>query len=136
MKEYFVSSTWDADADTLRHYLYIRNVLMNPQAADAYLTDYDETRELLSKSAGSLRVGEHPLMKERELRRINFIRHDYFLVYHIEGDEAERLIAADNEYESTRNPRLQTGISLFRGIPHFERGQAPSEITDAHACGK
>lgn len=44
MKEYFVSSTWDADADTLRHYLYIRNVLMNPQAADAYLTDYDETR--------------------------------------------------------------------------------------------
>ena len=44
MKEYFVSSTWDADADTLRHYLYIRNVLMNPQAADAYLTDYDDIR--------------------------------------------------------------------------------------------
>ena len=71
MQRYFVSSTWDADADTLRHYLYIRNVLMNPQAADAYLTDYDETRELLSKSAGSLKIGDHPLMKARHLRRIN-----------------------------------------------------------------
>ncbi len=102
MKEFFVSSTWDADADTLRHYLYIRNVLMNPQAADAYLTDYDETRELLSKSAGSLRVGDHPLMRERELRRINFIRHDYFLVYHIEGDEAE-IVAVGHFDEDLKN---------------------------------
>ena len=92
----------NADADTLRHYLYIRNVLMNPQAADAYLTDYDETRELLSKSAGSLRVGDHPLMRERELRRINFIRHDYFLVYHIEGDEAE-IVAVGHFDEDLKN---------------------------------
>ena len=102
MKEYYVSSTWNADADTLRHYLYIRNVLMNPQAADAYLTDYDETRELLSKSAGSLRVGDHPLMRERELHRINFIRHDYFLVYHIEGDEAE-IVAVGHFDEDLKN---------------------------------
>ena len=61
---------------------------MNPQAADAYLDDYDETLEILSKSAGSLKIGEHPLMKSRGLRRINFVRHNYFLVYYNEGDEA------------------------------------------------
>ena len=88
MRTYDVTSTPDADADTLRHYLYIRNVLRNPQAADAYLVDYDETREVLARSAGALRVGEHPLMKERNLRRINFLRHDYFMVYCVEGDEA------------------------------------------------
>jgi len=57
MQRYYVSSTWDADADTLCHYLYIRNVLMNPQAADAFLTKYDKARKLLSKSAGPLRIG-------------------------------------------------------------------------------
>lgn len=102
MQRYYVSSTWDADADTLRHYLYIRNVLMNPQAADAHLTDYDETRELLSKSAGSLRIGDHSLMKARHLSRINFIRHDYFMVYHIEGDEAE-IIAVGHFDEDSKN---------------------------------
>ena len=88
MQKYHVSSTRDADADTLRHYLYIRNVLMNPDAAEAYLVDYDETRELLSKSAGALRIGSHPLMKERGLRRINFVRHDYFMVFFVEASEA------------------------------------------------
>lgn len=102
MQKYFVTSTLDADTDTLRHYLYIRNVLLNPEAADAYLTDYDDTREILSKSAGALKVGEHPLMKARELRRINFMHHNYFLVYHLEGDEAE-IIAVGHFDEDMKN---------------------------------
>ena len=102
MQRYYVTSTLDADADTLRHYLYIRTVLLNPQAADAYLDDYDETLEILSKSAGSLKIGDHPLMKSRGLRRINFVRHNYFLVYYIEGDEAV-IVAVGHFDEDLKN---------------------------------
>ena len=41
-------------------------------------------------------------MRERELRRISFIRHDYFLVYHIKGDEAE-IVAVGHFDEDLKN---------------------------------
>lgn len=102
MRKYHVTSTRDADNDVLRHYLYIRNVLMNPQAADAYLIDFDETLEVLSRSAGSLRIGEHPVMRARRLRRINFMRHEYFMVYRVEDEEAQ-IIAVGHFDEDIQN---------------------------------
>ena len=102
MRLFHVSSTPDASADVLRHFLYIKLHLRNPEAADSYLMDYDDTVEMLSKSAGSLRIGEAPIMRERSLRRINFLRHDYFLVYRVNGNEAE-IIAVGHSDEDLNN---------------------------------
>ena len=102
LKRYQVTSTPDAEADVLRHYLYIKLRLKNPEAADAYLEDFDDTVEMLSKAAGSLRIGDDPIIRSRDLRRINLMRHDYFIVYFIDEDEAV-IIAVGHHDEDLHN---------------------------------
>ncbi len=85
METYSIEVTPNADADVERCYRYLVEVLHSWEAADAFLDDYYESLDKLSLVAGKLKMGEHPLMKSRALRRLNFHRHHYFLLYRMEG---------------------------------------------------
>ena len=78
----------DAVSDLRRYVGYLINVKRNPQAASNLLEDYDETITVLTSVAGSLRLCESPNMTKRNLRRINFLHHNYFMLYRFEEQTA------------------------------------------------
>ena len=65
---------------------YLVNVKKNKQAARNVMLDYKMTREILSTVAASLKNPESNRLRERRLKRINFQKHDYFMLYRIDGD--------------------------------------------------
>ena len=50
--------------------------------------DYIQTRKTLERSAGSLQEPESEQLQERGLKRINFLRHSYFMLYEMEEETA------------------------------------------------
>ena len=78
----------EAISDLRRYVGYLINVKKTTQAASNLLDDYDETISTLSTVAGSLKMCESPKLRVRNLRRINFLHHNYFLLYQLEGDTA------------------------------------------------
>ena len=78
----------EAISDLRRYVGYLINVKKTTQAASNLLDDYDETISTLSTVAGSLKMCESPNLRVRNLRRINFLHHNYFLLYQLEGDTA------------------------------------------------
>lgn len=69
----------------LNHYIdYVQYTLLNDQAAYNVWQDAMETRDQLSKVAGSLAPSSHPLLKKNGYRTINFQRHHYLMVYRVE----------------------------------------------------
>ena len=89
MKTYKVKVTPDAKKDFKRYIKYIKDNLANPQAAKSVAGDYKETKESLKSIAGSLSDPESFELKKRGLKRINFRRHNFFLLYRVMGDTAE-----------------------------------------------
>ena len=84
---YKVIITKEAYSDLRNCISYLINVKCNQQAAENLLNDYDETVERLKTAAGSLKMCESPNMKARKLHRINFLHHNYFMLYLLEGQE-------------------------------------------------
>lgn len=73
----------------LNHYIdYLQYTLLNDQAAYNVWQDAMETRNQLSKVAGSLTPSSHPLLKRNGYRTINFQRHRYLMVYRVEDQTA------------------------------------------------
>ena len=64
---------------------YLQYTLLNDQAAYNVWQDALETREQLSKVAGSLKFCAHPKLKKNGYRTISFIRHRYLMLYRIEN---------------------------------------------------
>ena len=62
---------------------YLSTSKKNPQAAAAVLSDFRVTSSLLKTIAGSIRFCENPRLKEKGYKKIHFLRHKYFLVFHI-----------------------------------------------------
>ena len=85
MTSYKVKITPDAKADLKRYRDYLLYRKKSPQAARSVVQDFYDTASKLKDIAGSLAEPESPALKERKLKRINFIKHDYFLLYRIEG---------------------------------------------------
>ena len=85
---YKVVITDEALSDLRRYVAYLINVKKNKQAASNLLDDYDVTIAKLSAVAGSLKICESPNMRTRSLRRINFLHHNYFLLYQLKGEIA------------------------------------------------
>ena len=85
MKTYRVIVTDDAKKDFLRYRDYLIHVKKNNQAAKNLVNDYRETRKKLETVAGSLKDPKSENLKARRLKRINFLKHDYFLLYRIDG---------------------------------------------------
>lgn len=64
---------------------YLQYTLLNDQAAFNVWQDALETREQLSRVAGSLKLCIHPDLKKNGYRVIGFMRHHYLMLYRIEG---------------------------------------------------
>ena len=78
----------EALSDLRRYVNYLMHAKKNPQAAANLLDDYDQTVDELASVAGSLKICDSPNMKKRNLRRINFLHHDYFMLYQFEDQTA------------------------------------------------
>ena len=61
---------------------------MNEQAASNLLDDFEATKEELSIVAESIKLSDNPNLKEAGYRRINFLKHRYFMMYRLEGHTA------------------------------------------------
>lgn len=88
MKTYKVLLTADAREDLKRYLSYLKNVKKSPQAAKNVLNDYIDTRKELEKCAGSLADPDSQKLREWGLKRMNFLRHNYFMLYRIEENNA------------------------------------------------
>ena len=61
---------------------------MNDQAARNVLADFEETKESLSRVAASLQFRTNPRLNKLGYRRINYLHHDYFMLYRVVDDMA------------------------------------------------
>lgn len=88
MKTYKVVITPDAEEDLKRYLRYLKNVKLNPYAAKSVAEDYIATKKQLSAVAGSIGKPDSEKLCERGLKRINFLKHDYFILYKLKDDKA------------------------------------------------
>lgn len=86
--EYKVVITSDAEADLDGFIRYLLFEKKSDQAASNVLNDFEATMIGLSRVAGSLKLCDNPQLRELGYRRMNFLSHDYFLLYRIEGGTA------------------------------------------------
>lgn len=84
--DYKVVVTFDAEADLDGFVRYLLLEKKNVQAAQNLLDDFDSTRRMLERVAGSLKMCENPRLKKLGYRRINFLSHRYFLLYRVTKD--------------------------------------------------
>ena len=87
MKKYKVIVTPDAEHDLKAYLKYLRDIKKNPQAVKNVLNDFRDTIKLLRDVAGSLAEPESEKLVTRSLRRINFKRHNYFMLYYIDSSD-------------------------------------------------
>lgn len=88
MKKYSVKITAEAKGDLDNILSYLKYEKKNPQAVGNVYRDYIDTRKALATTADSKRDPDSPKLVERGLRRIEFRRHDYFMLFRIEGNKA------------------------------------------------
>lgn len=88
MKQYKVIVQIDARSDFRRCVNYLLYKKRNRQAAESLIRDFDETVDTLSHIAGSIREPDSEVLKTRNLKRLNFGKHDYFLLFRIDGSKA------------------------------------------------
>ena len=88
MKTYKVVITDKAKSQMSLYLRYLKHDLKNPQAAKAVRDDFKETIKQLRNVAGSLKYCENPNLAKKKLKKINFQRHDYVMLYRIEDNTA------------------------------------------------
>lgn len=84
--DYKVVLTRGAEKDLDRFITYLLFEKKSEQAAGNVLDDFEETKRILTYVAGSLKLCDHPHLRESSYRRINFLSHRYFMLYRIEND--------------------------------------------------
>lgn len=88
MRQYKVMILSEAQRDLQKRIDYIVFVLKNKQAAKSVMLNYNNTIKVLSNIAGSIREPENKLLQERQLKRLNFLKHDYYLLFKISENTA------------------------------------------------
>ena len=86
--DYNVVITIDAENDFIRHIRYVLEKFHNDQAAKSVIDDFEETKNSLAQSAGSLQNCENPRLRALGYKRINYLHHDYFMLFRVVGDMA------------------------------------------------
>ena len=102
MKTYRVKVSPEAKEALNRYKSYLRDAKYSSQAAKNVVVDFYETAAQLRTSAGSLPDPESEKLRAKGLKRINFLRHDYFLLYRIDGDIASvtNMFHSREDYEN------------------------------------
>jgi plasmid stabilization system protein ParE len=85
---YNVVVTSDAEKDLDKFIRYLLFEKKNEQAARNLLDDFDETKNILSNVAASLKDCDNPKLKQFGYKRNNFRKHRYFMLYRVEGNLA------------------------------------------------
>ena len=81
---------------------YILSELSNEQAAISVLNDAEEIKLRLTHVAGSLKLSDHPRLRELGYRIIHFKRHQYIMAYKIQGKEVhvEGIYHCSQDYQN------------------------------------
>lgn len=77
----------NAEEDLDNHIQYLLYEKQNPQAALNVLSDFETTKDNLKYIANSLKLCENPKLQRLGYRRINFQKHNYFMLYRISHNE-------------------------------------------------
>ncbi|MCD8241377.1 MAG: type II toxin-antitoxin system RelE/ParE family toxin [Lachnospiraceae bacterium] len=85
---YNVTVTEDAENELNNYIQYLLFEKKSEQAAGSLLDDFEETVRVLSDVAGSLKLCENPRLKEQGYKRMNFLRHRYFMLFRLERNDA------------------------------------------------
>ena len=88
MKKYKIGITAEAKTDLKNILSYLQNTSHNQQTVRNGWDDFRETKNVLARSAGSLPEPESERLRTQSLKRINFQRHSYFILYTIEKETA------------------------------------------------
>ena len=97
--DYKVVVIQDAEEDLERFIKYLIIEKESMQAAENVLNDYDATIESLKLVAGSLKLCDHPRLRQLEYRRINFLSHRYFMLYRI----VDNVVFVDNIFHELQD---------------------------------
>lgn len=84
--DYKVVLTLDAEEDLNEFIQYLIFEKNNVQAAKNVLDDFEKTKDILTRVAGSLKPCDNPHLRQLGYHRINFLNHRYFMLYRIDGD--------------------------------------------------
>ena len=97
--DYKVVVTKDAEENLERFVQYLLFEKQNSQAAANVLNDFEETVQVLSHVAGSLKLCDHPRLNALGYRKIHFLSHRYFMLYRI----ADGLAVVDNIFHDLQD---------------------------------
>ena len=89
MKRYIVKATPKGKSQLKQYVGYLKKVKRSEQAAQALLEDFVETQQSLETVAGMLKKPDNVELQKRDLKRINLIRHNYFLLYRLNDNVVE-----------------------------------------------
>ena len=84
--DYKVFVTSEAEESLNRYIQYLLFEKNSEQAAGNLLDDFEETVGKLKSAAESLKLCDNPKLRKLGYRRINFLKHRYFILYRIENN--------------------------------------------------
>jgi len=98
-----LSSGAKEDLDAFVAYLLFEK--KSEQAARNLINDFEATKASLLNVAGSLKFCDNPQLRELGYRRINFLSHQYFMLYRIENDTVyvDNIFHELQDYENKLN---------------------------------
>lgn len=97
--DYRIVVTSDAEKDLDQFIKYLIDEKKNKQAAKNVLDDFEATKDSLKYVAGSLKLCDNPRLKKLGYRRINFLSHNYFMMYRI----VDQIVFIDNIFHELQD---------------------------------
>ena len=97
--DYKVVITIDAENDLDQFINYLIYEKKRLQSANNLLDDFDSIIESLTHIAGSLKLCDNPRLRKLGYRRINFLKHRYFMLYRI----VDNLVIVDNIFHELQD---------------------------------
>ena len=97
--DYKVVITIDAENDLDQFINYLNYEKKSLQSANNLLDDFDSIIESLTHIAGSLKLCDNPRLRKLGYRRINFLKHRYFMLYRI----VDNLVIVDNIFHELQD---------------------------------
>ena len=97
--DYKVVITTDAENDLDQFINYLIYEKKSLQSANNLLDDFDSIIESLTHIAGSLKLCDNPRLRKLGYRRINFLKHRYFMLYRI----VDNLVIVDNIFHELQD---------------------------------
>ena len=97
--DYKVVITIDAENDLDQFINYLIYEKKSLQSENNLLDDFDSIIESLTHIAGSLKLCDNPRLRKLGYRRINFLKHRYFMLYRI----VDNLVIVDNIFHELQD---------------------------------